>query len=777
MKKLNRIIGIILSLTLLLSCFSGTAFAATQDQAAVGDGENGDYAFSSLYVIGSSANGAFEWLNGAGNYTLSESNLMTDYGNGYYKIDFFDVPYGSDYEFKIAAPTGGGVFEFGWNDTAYDPGISYGNETNYAMELYGDSIYFDLEAKANVSVTVDATNYDPCNGTGLTASVYIEYTEQRYALECCQELYWQYGFSSPDQPCINMLRNGDRYEYTFYDIPQTSQMLWCYVMPLDNSGTYPYYPDSNLSVFFKADPSYFGPEGTYATIYYYPDTQTVGIDGFGIVTPNCCGFYSLSLETSKQSWCVNNNYETSFEMQTFGSDYNNSLQYVLNLYDLEPLPKASPDYPDEEYFEFYFKTDADFNNLLACGQNSDNEFISNGLDDYFGEASLVSSYDLYDSGIKLPRFKLTTKSDVRITVTVCEDSTQPENSISMEIEITPKAPVSFICGTENLAGESQSLTPNEQNLLYYSDSQSKHLGTYLENVGDFYEFYVVQRYGEEITLRGYNNVSYTSNINKYDYDYETGCYDLPDDAFGLYPYRFVLTEPCYVDIYFDESTGIVSIYGEGIRTLAPYEFTSLSVAAGRIIDEYGSQLEGLYPNTGFELYTMYYNENGYGVKFKNLPAGENYFFSVIADPAINYDPFYEYSGAFPSQFALGAEQWDYYPTGSSETVYSAEPGQRLTKFNLDINADVDIFFDDAYYDIYSGTGGSIILRITPIRGDVNGDAEVDITDATDIQYALAQLEEFTPAQERNADVDGDGQMSIKDVTRIQKYLAGMIESL
>ena len=50
MKKLNRIIGIILSLTLALSCFSGTAFAATQDQAAVGDGENGDYAFSSLYV-------------------------------------------------------------------------------------------------------------------------------------------------------------------------------------------------------------------------------------------------------------------------------------------------------------------------------------------------------------------------------------------------------------------------------------------------------------------------------------------------------------------------------------------------------------------------------------------------------------------------------------------------------------------------------------------------------------------------------------------------------
>ncbi|MEE0676174.1 MAG: dockerin type I repeat-containing protein, partial [Ruminococcus sp.] len=163
--------------------------------------------------------------------------------------------------------------------------------------------------------------------------------------------------------------------------------------------------------------------------------------------------------------------------------------------------------------------------------------------------------------------------------------------------------------------------------------------------------------------------------------------------------------------------------------------------------------------------------------FKNLPAGENYFFSVIADPAINYDPFYEYSGAFPSQFTLGAEQWDYYPTGSSETVYTAEPGQRLMKFNLDINADVDIFFDDAYYDIYSGTGGNIILRITPIRGDVNGDAEVDITDATDIQYALAQLEEFTPAQERNADVDGDGQMSIKDVTRIQKYLAGMIESL
>lgn len=301
MKKLNRIIGIILSLTLLLSCFSGTAFAATQDQAAVGDGENGYYAFSSLYVIGSSANGAFEWLNGSGNYTLSESNLMTDYGNGYYKIDFFDVPYGSDYEFKIAAPTGGGVFEFGWNDMAYDPGTYYGNETNYAMELYGDSIYFDLEAKANVSVTVDATNYDPCNGTGLTASVYIEYTEQRYALECCQELYWQSGLSGSEQPCINMLRNGDRYEYTFYDIPQTSQMLWCYVVPIDDSGMYPYYPYSELSVFFKADPSYFDPKVLTQPYTTIPILKRLVSTALGSSLQTAAAFIRLALKQASKA--------------------------------------------------------------------------------------------------------------------------------------------------------------------------------------------------------------------------------------------------------------------------------------------------------------------------------------------------------------------------------------------------------------------------------------------------------------------------------------------
>ena len=61
---------------------------------------------------------------------------------------------------------------------------------------------------------------------------------------------------------------------------------------------------------------------------------------------------------------------------------------------------------------------------------------------------------------------------------------------------------------------------------------------------------------------------------------------------------------------------------------------------------------------------------------------------------------------------------------------------------------------------------------TPIMGDVDGDGEITIHDATDIQMFGVELIEFTDEQKLAADVDGDGRISVLDVTCIQKYLAG-----
>ena len=56
-------------------------------------------------------------------------------------------------------------------------------------------------------------------------------------------------------------------------------------------------------------------------------------------------------------------------------------------------------------------------------------------------------------------------------------------------------------------------------------------------------------------------------------------------------------------------------------------------------------------------------------------------------------------------------------------------------------------------------------------GDVDGDGDVTIDDATLIQKAAIELVSFTNLQMQLADVNGDGRVSILDVTCVQKYLA------
>ena len=62
-------------------------------------------------------------------------------------------------------------------------------------------------------------------------------------------------------------------------------------------------------------------------------------------------------------------------------------------------------------------------------------------------------------------------------------------------------------------------------------------------------------------------------------------------------------------------------------------------------------------------------------------------------------------------------------------------------------------------------------------GDVNGDGEITILDATCIQKYIVQLEDFTDKQKEVADVNGDGTISIMDSTQIQKYIVQLIDTL
>ena len=85
-----------------------------------------------------------------------------------------------------------------------------------------------------------------------------------------------------------------------------------------------------------------------------------------------------------------------------------------------------------------------------------------------------------------------------------------------------------------------------------------------------------------------------------------------------------------------------------------------------------------------------------------------------------------------------------------------------------------------YYDTvvaYFSAGADIIYcdldEIVPLLGDVDGDGEVTIIDATFIQRWLASIPIPFELNKNIADTDGDGDVTIIDATCIQRYLASL----
>lgn len=77
-------------------------------------------------------------------------------------------------------------------------------------------------------------------------------------------------------------------------------------------------------------------------------------------------------------------------------------------------------------------------------------------------------------------------------------------------------------------------------------------------------------------------------------------------------------------------------------------------------------------------------------------------------------------------------------------------------------------------------------EIVPEKGDISGDGEIDINDATEIQKIIAEYKDESdnplydladPMVFALADVNGDGIISVRDATEIQRYLSGFIPSL
>ena len=64
-----------------------------------------------------------------------------------------------------------------------------------------------------------------------------------------------------------------------------------------------------------------------------------------------------------------------------------------------------------------------------------------------------------------------------------------------------------------------------------------------------------------------------------------------------------------------------------------------------------------------------------------------------------------------------------------------------------------------------------------IRGDINLDGKVDVTDLSTLALALVDKEELKGQSAENADVDGDGEVTLADLATIRQYLSKKITKL
>lgn len=85
-----------------------------------------------------------------------------------------------------------------------------------------------------------------------------------------------------------------------------------------------------------------------------------------------------------------------------------------------------------------------------------------------------------------------------------------------------------------------------------------------------------------------------------------------------------------------------------------------------------------------------------------------------------------------------------------------------------------------YFDSEDGLSYTVVLTLESgtddsILGDVDGDSNVTIMDATAIQRHIAKHLSLTEKQLEVADTDKDGKLSVMDATAIQRYVAKLID--
>ena len=94
-----------------------------------------------------------------------------------------------------------------------------------------------------------------------------------------------------------------------------------------------------------------------------------------------------------------------------------------------------------------------------------------------------------------------------------------------------------------------------------------------------------------------------------------------------------------------------------------------------------------------------------------------------------------------------------------------------TAFYNDTNLTLGVWFGSYGYDYAKAQNIPYILLDSVLLGDANGDGNVNISDVTDIQRVVAEMDTLDDLRKKAADINGDGVVMIDDATFLQTYLA------
>lgn len=190
-----------------------------------------------------------------------------------------------------------------------------------------------------------------------------------------------------------------------------------------------------------------------------------------------------------------------------------------------------------------------------------------------------------------------------------------------------------------------------------------------------------------------------------------------------------------------------------------YDANGLEFCPSR--DNYGDYTGNEFPNLNAVIYN--YNIDGEilynmaSLKYINLPM---YTSENITSKNI----------LFTGEFLVTQSTGVYEIESKIYILCSQYAGKIIDKFEL-VDTSVNLKTDSLIQDV------DPVEPYTPKRGDVDGDSEISVLDATGIQLHIAALKKIDNEYIANADADKDGDVSVLDATQIQLYLAQLIPEL